>query len=130
MLSPCPSLNLQTGLRYFTGQLETNADTRSRRSSVEQNVRTPYKWTGISTSLTFLSCTGPLRVVACGGGISGVNLAKLLPERLSNVSLTIYDMNEELGGTWLLNRYVHLHFGVYIVFSLEVLILVDAPQPN
>lgn len=48
--------------------------------------------------------SGPLRVIAVGGGISGVNLAKLIPQKLNNVALTIYEKNPELGGTWYENR--------------------------
>lgn len=51
---------------------------------------------------------GPLRVIAVGGGISGVNLAKLIPQLLNNVALSIYEKNPELGGTWYENRYVAL----------------------
>lgn len=47
----------------------------------------------------------PLRVIALGAGCSGICLAKFLPERLRNVSLTIYDKNPEFGGTWYENRY-------------------------
>lgn len=45
-----------------------------------------------------------MRVVAVGGGVSGINLAKFLPEQLNNVSLTVYEKNPELGGTWYENK--------------------------
>lgn len=51
-----------------------------------------------------------MRVIAVGGGISGVNLAKLIPSLLNNVSLTIYEKNPELGGTWYENRYARFCF--------------------
>ncbi|KPI42778.1 putative sterigmatocystin biosynthesis monooxygenase stcW [Cyphellophora attinorum] len=47
----------------------------------------------------------PLRVIHIGAGISGICMAKLLPETLSNVSLVCYDKNDDIGGTWLENRY-------------------------
>lgn len=46
----------------------------------------------------------PLKVISLGAGASGICLAKFLPERLRNVSLTIYDKNPEYGGTWYENR--------------------------
>lgn len=48
----------------------------------------------------------PLRVVAVGAGAAGICLAKYLPEQLHNVTLSIYDKNPELGGTWYENRFV------------------------
>lgn len=47
----------------------------------------------------------PLRVIHIGAGISGICIAKFLPESLSNVSLVCYDKNNDIGGTWLENRY-------------------------
>lgn len=46
----------------------------------------------------------PLRVIHIGAGASGICLAKFLPERLHNVSLTCYEKNHDIGGTWLENR--------------------------
>lgn len=46
----------------------------------------------------------PLRVIHIGAGASGICLAKFLPEALSNVSLTCYDKNNDIGGTWLENK--------------------------
>lgn len=46
----------------------------------------------------------PLRVIHIGAGISGICIAKFLPESLRNVSLTCYDKNYDIGGTWLENR--------------------------
>ncbi|CAM5999618.1 unnamed protein product [Sphagnum balticum] len=42
----------------------------------------------------------PLRVVALGAGMGGICLAKFLSDQLKNVSLTIYDKNPEVAGTW------------------------------
>ncbi|KAF7527649.1 hypothetical protein PCG10_002613 [Penicillium crustosum] len=47
----------------------------------------------------------PLRVISLGAGVSGLNLAKILPEKVKNVSLAIYEKNPEVGGTWFENRY-------------------------
>lgn len=42
----------------------------------------------------------PIRAISLGAGISGINLAKLLPEKVSNLQLSIYEKNPEIGGTW------------------------------
>lgn len=48
----------------------------------------------------------PIRVVCIGAGASGINLAKSISD-LSDptISLTIYEKNPEVGGTWYENRY-------------------------
>lgn len=49
----------------------------------------------------------PIRVVVVGAGISGIAAVKLFKERLGDlpVSLTVYEKNHDVGGTWLENRY-------------------------
>jgi cation diffusion facilitator CzcD-associated flavoprotein CzcO len=48
---------------------------------------------------------GPLRVIAVGGGVSGINLAKFLGAETNNITLRCYEKNSEIGGTWYENRY-------------------------
>lgn len=49
----------------------------------------------------------PLRVVCMGAGYSGLMMAMIFNERMrdSNATLQIYERNEDIGGTWLENRY-------------------------
>lgn len=47
----------------------------------------------------------PIRVIVIGAGYSGIYLAIRLPERLRNLTLTVYEKNAGLGGTWYENRY-------------------------
>ncbi|KAH7082480.1 hypothetical protein FB567DRAFT_551421 [Paraphoma chrysanthemicola] len=49
----------------------------------------------------------PVRIVVVGAGVSGIAAVKLYKEILGNlpVSLTLYDKNHDVGGTWLENRY-------------------------
>lgn len=49
----------------------------------------------------------PVRVVVVGAGVSGIAAVKLFKEVLGNqpVSLTLYEKNNDVGGTWLENRY-------------------------
>lgn len=46
----------------------------------------------------------PVRIIHIGAGISGICMAKFAPETLNNVSLTCYDKNSDIGGTWLENK--------------------------
>lgn len=47
----------------------------------------------------------PLRVIYVGAGASGICFSKFLQDRMKDVSLVCYDKNEDIGGTWLENRY-------------------------
>lgn len=47
----------------------------------------------------------PLRVICIGAGYSGIYMGIRIPELLRNVSLTVYEKNTGLGGTWWENRY-------------------------
>ena len=47
----------------------------------------------------------PMRVVVIGSGISGILASIRLRERVSNLELCVYEKNEDIGGTWLENRY-------------------------
>lgn len=49
----------------------------------------------------------PLRVVCMGAGYSGLMMAIVFNERMrdSNATLQIFERNEDIGGTWLENRY-------------------------
>ncbi|KIX98610.1 uncharacterized protein Z520_05911 [Fonsecaea multimorphosa CBS 102226] len=48
-----------------------------------------------------------LRIIIIGAGIAGIAAVKLFKERFQGlpVSLTIYEKNADVGGTWLENRY-------------------------
>lgn len=47
----------------------------------------------------------PMRVVVIGSGLSGIISSIRLRQRVSNLDLCIYDKNDDVGGTWLENRY-------------------------
>lgn len=46
-----------------------------------------------------------LKVIFMGAGCSGINFAAQLQKRMENVDLTIYEKNDDFGGTWLENKY-------------------------
>ncbi|KAJ5661372.1 uncharacterized protein N7484_000744 [Penicillium longicatenatum] len=49
----------------------------------------------------------PIRVACMGAGYSGLMMSIVFSERMknSNAELVVYERNEDLGGTWLENRY-------------------------
>lgn len=61
----------------------------------------------VDDSLQWLGKPRPVRVIVVGAGISGIAAVKLFNERLGDqpVSLTVYEKNSDVGGTWLENRY-------------------------
>ena len=52
----------------------------------------------------------PLRVVCIGAGYSGLMMAIIAEQRMQgrNIEFKVYEMNSDLGGTWLVNRYALL----------------------
>lgn len=47
----------------------------------------------------------PVKVVIVGAGIAGISAAVLLPRKVNNLSFTVYDRNDRVGGTWAENVY-------------------------
>ncbi|KAM0431515.1 hypothetical protein ACHAPT_005493 [Fusarium lateritium] len=47
----------------------------------------------------------PLRIVCVGAGATGLQLAYKAERLLEDVTLQIYEKNDDIGGTWLENRY-------------------------
>ena len=47
----------------------------------------------------------PLRVAIIGAGLSGTTAGALLPAKVPNIDLTIYEKNSDIGGTWYENIY-------------------------
>ncbi|KAH0831570.1 putative sterigmatocystin biosynthesis monooxygenase stcW [Fonsecaea pedrosoi] len=47
----------------------------------------------------------PIKVICIGAGISGLCLAYKMMTLLDSFELTIYEKNDDVGGTWLENRY-------------------------
>jgi cation diffusion facilitator CzcD-associated flavoprotein CzcO len=48
----------------------------------------------------------PIRVVCIGVGYSGLMMSIIAKEKMQhhNVDFQVYEMNNDLGGTWLVNR--------------------------
>lgn len=46
-----------------------------------------------------------IRVLSIGAGLTGIMNAYYMQKQLENVEHVIYERNEDIGGTWLENRY-------------------------
>ncbi|KAM7203144.1 hypothetical protein V8F20_004086 [Naviculisporaceae sp. PSN 640] len=53
----------------------------------------------------FIDQPRELRVAVIGGGLSGILAGIMLPAKVPNIKLTIYEKNHDFGGTWLENVY-------------------------
>ncbi|KAL1896069.1 hypothetical protein Sste5346_004808 [Sporothrix stenoceras] len=60
---------------------------------------------GVQLVNRFIDEPRPLRVAVVGGGLSGITAGVLLPAKVPNIQLTIFEKNDDLSGTWLTNRY-------------------------
>lgn len=49
----------------------------------------------------------PIKVICIGAGFSGILTAIRFPQRIQNLDLVIYEKNDDIGGTWYENTYVH-----------------------
>lgn len=46
-----------------------------------------------------------VRIICIGAGVSGINLAYQVQQRMQKTELVIYEKNPSVGGTWYENRY-------------------------
>lgn len=70
-----------------------------------KNPRLPYEGPLIPLIDRFIDEPRPLRVAVIGGGLTGILAGILLPEKVPGINLTIYDKNDDFGGTWAENKY-------------------------
>lgn len=47
----------------------------------------------------------PLKIICAGAGASGLLFAYKLQRSFENFELILYEKNEDIGGTWLENKY-------------------------
>ena len=59
----------------------------------------------------------PLRVVVIGSGISGIMASVRFRQRVPNLDVCVYERNEDVGGTWLENRYPGCACGMRLLFD-------------
>lgn len=64
-----------------------------------------YKPSGLTIEHRALDDYPRLKVAVIGAGLSGINAAILLPVKVPGIVLTVFEKNDEVGGTWLENVY-------------------------
>ncbi|KAM4057426.1 flavin-binding monooxygenase-like domain-containing protein [Hirsutella rhossiliensis] len=69
------------------------------------HVTHPYDAASLSLTDRFIDEPRRLRLAVIGGGVAGILAGILLPAKVPGLMLTIYDKNEDFGGTWLENVY-------------------------
>ncbi|KAH7339230.1 hypothetical protein BKA66DRAFT_435055 [Pyrenochaeta sp. MPI-SDFR-AT-0127] len=47
----------------------------------------------------------PMKIICIGAGYSGILTAIRFPQKIANLELTIYEKNDDIGGTWYENTY-------------------------
>ncbi|EWY88032.1 hypothetical protein FOYG_09394 [Fusarium oxysporum NRRL 32931] len=78
--------------------LDQNGHTAMQNGSGENPTKFTLKDTPVENQR-------PMRVVIIGAGFSGIYSTIRMTQRLRNIDLTVYEMNEETSGAWWLNRY-------------------------
>ncbi|EXL44606.1 hypothetical protein FOCG_13567 [Fusarium oxysporum f. sp. radicis-lycopersici 26381] len=78
--------------------LDQNGHTAMQNGSGENPTKFTLKDTPVENQR-------PMRVVIIGAGFSGIYSTIRMTQRLRNIDLTVYEMNEETSGVWWLNRY-------------------------
>lgn len=81
---------------------------------VADNLATPPIVNGVNGHTTayryskqHLGKPRPIRIIFVGSGLSGIAAVHIFKEKFQHlpIQLVIYEKNEDVGGTWLENRY-------------------------
>ncbi|KAK4226301.1 hypothetical protein QBC38DRAFT_537279 [Podospora fimiseda] len=76
-----------------------------RDAVIEKLNISSYPKSRLSLVDRFIDEPRALKVAVIGGGLAGINAGILLLAKVPNINLTIYEKNEDFGGTWLENVY-------------------------
>lgn len=87
-----------------TSATASPSDTASLRSSFDV-LETPLTEVEVEEPPTETFPERPVKVIIVGAGIGGIANAVLLSRKVNNLSYTVYDRNDKVGGTWAENRY-------------------------
>jgi hypothetical protein len=63
-----------------------------------------------------------IRVLSIGAGLTGIMNAYYMQKQLENVEHVVYERNEDIGGTWLENRYPGTHAACNIIPSQKIIV--------
>ncbi|KAL7623941.1 hypothetical protein AAE478_005498 [Parahypoxylon ruwenzoriense] len=79
--------------------------TEAAESLLKQPKTSSYPTPTLSLEPRYIDEPRELRVVVIGAGLSGVTAGILLPAKVPNIKLTIFEKNAGVGGTWFENIY-------------------------
>ncbi|KAK4195531.1 hypothetical protein QBC40DRAFT_269199 [Triangularia verruculosa] len=82
----------------------TSPGLASAVTTIPQRIPT-YPKTRISIVDRFIDQPRALKVAVIGGGLAGITAGILLPAKVPSIQLTIFEKNDDFGGTWLENTY-------------------------
>lgn len=74
-------------------------------TSTHENAWYNQDFNGYRVSEQPLFTRRPVRLICVGAGAAGLQIAYKAERTLQDVQIQIYEKNEEVGGTWLENRY-------------------------
>ncbi|KAF4463141.1 cyclohexanone monooxygenase [Fusarium albosuccineum] len=92
-------------LEFVTSSLGPSADIGEAKDIPHENEWYRQDFGDYSISELPIYTKRPIRVVCVGAGATGLQLAYKAERLLENVTLQIYEKNNDIGGTWLENRY-------------------------
>ncbi|KAK3348553.1 hypothetical protein B0H65DRAFT_178545 [Neurospora tetraspora] len=87
------------------GTPETSVSSQPQYNFIPFEPHPGYPKSRISIVNRFIDQPREVRVAVIGGGLSGILAGVLLPAKVPNIKLTIYEKNHDFGGTWLENVY-------------------------
>ncbi|PSR97543.1 hypothetical protein BD289DRAFT_458937 [Coniella lustricola] len=87
---------------YYDSSEEASTQKMDRPPSPESKNGSQANYTVKETPLGTLKY---LRIVCVGAGVSGINLLRTLRLNLKHYEAVVYEKNEDVGGTWLENKY-------------------------
>ncbi|KAI1781081.1 FAD/NAD(P)-binding domain-containing protein [Hypoxylon cercidicola] len=79
--------------------------TEAIKPLLKQPEQSSYPASSISLVQRHIDEPRELRVAVIGAGISGILAGILLPAKVPNIKLTIFEKNADVGGTWFENKY-------------------------
>lgn len=100
-MSALPSTARDRAIHFYQGLAPGPAKPGEATEAYKEIDELAY---ALSRASTFTS--RPVKIIAIGGGFSGLALARAIHVgKLPNASITVYEKNAGVGGTWYENRY-------------------------
>ena len=92
-------------IAYVTSSSGPDADADATDNGPHENKWYRQDFGDYTVSSVPIYTKRPIRIVCIGAGATGLQLAYKAERLLENATLQIYEKNDDIGGTWLENRY-------------------------